>query len=461
MKKKHYIAIASVLVVIIVIVIFRPGKGDSQEQLTVKVEKGEFEILVTTTGELQAKSSVDIMGPAELRNSRSIRIRNIKIQDLVAEGTVVDSGEYVAELDRSEVGTSLKDLEDELETMESQYIKTQLDTTMQLRELRDQLVNLGFTMEEKQIVLEQSKFEPPATIRQATIDSEKAKRAYAQARDNYSLKVQQAKANMREASINFDKARRKVNELKNVIEKFTIYAPQSGMVIYKKEWSGQKRKVGSMINPWDLTVATLPDLSTMNSKTYVNEIDISKVKAGQEVRIGIDAFPDKKYTGQVIEVANIGEQLQNTDAKVFEVLISVDQSDSIMRPAMTTSNQIITNIYEDVLFLPLEAIHNEDSLSFVYTSSHKKQIIVPGQTNENYIIIEQGVKEGDKVYLFVPENLEKFKLSGKELIFVLKERERLKKEEEKKKQDEVKRPERNFKNQNGQRRRPPTGSKSK
>jgi len=458
MKKKYYIIIATVLVVIIAYAVFRP-KGESLKLLTVKVEKGEFEILVTTTGELQAKSSVDIMGPSELRNSRSIRIRNIKIQDLVPEGTVVDSGEYVGELDRSEVGTSLKDLEDELETMESQYLKTKLDTTMQMRELRDQLVNLRFTMEEKQIVLDQSKFEPPATIRQATIDLEKSQRSFDQANDNYSLKDQQAQANMREASINLDKARRKVEELKNVISKFIIYAPQSGMVIYKKEWSGQKRKVGSMINPWDLTVATLPDLSTMNSKTYVNEIDISKVKAGQEVRMGIDAFPEREYTGQVIEVANIGEQLQNTDAKVFEVIISVDQSDSIMRPAMTTSNQIITNIYDDVLFLPLEAIHNEDSLSFVYTKSNRKQIIVPGEVNENYIIIEQGLNEGDDVYLSVPENAEKYKLSGEELIPVLKERERLKKEKEAKDRDTTNRPDRDFKKQNGQRRRPPSGSK--
>lgn len=459
MRKKYYVGIAVIFVIIIAILIFKPGKIDALKQLTVKVEKGEFEILVTTTGELQAKSSVDIKGPSELRNSRSLRIREVKIQDLVAEGTVVDSGDYVGELDQSELATNLKDLDDEVETNESRFLKTQLDTAMQLRDLRNQLVNLEFVMEEKQIVLDQSKYEPPATIRQATIDMDKSKRAYNQARDNYSLKVQQAKASMREAAIELDQAKRKVDQINNVIKKFTIYAPQSGMVIYKKEWSGQKRKVGSTISPWDLTVATLPDLSVMHSKTYVNEIDISKVKAGQEVRIGIDAFPDKKYTGQIIEVANIGEQLQNTDAKVFEVVIYVDQSDSIMRPAMTTSNQIITNVYDEVLFLPLEAIHNEDSLSFVYTKSNKKQVIVPGESNENYIIIEQGLEEGDAVYLSVPENLDKYKLAGEDLISVIKERERLKKEEEKKNQKEINRPERNFGKQGGQNRRPSAGSK--
>jgi len=232
---------------------------------------------------------------------------------------------------------------------------------------------------------------------------------------------------MREASINLQKAQRKVVELENVISKFRIYAPASGMVIYKKEWSGEKRKVGSSINPWDMSIATLPDLSSMLSKTYVNEIDISKVKAGQPVRIGIDAFPEKKYTGKVVEVANIGEQLPNTDAKVFEVIANVDQTDSILRPSMTTSNQIVTDVFKDVIFIPLEAIHNNDSLSFVYTTSNKKQIIVPGLSNENYIIIEKGLNEGDEIYLSVPEEEDKLKYSGLELIPVLKEREKQKK----------------------------------
>jgi len=435
MKRNHYIAIGAVLVIVVAILIFKSGKSDLQANLTVEVEKGEFEVLVTTTGELQAISSVDITGPSELRNSRELRIREIKIQDLVPEGTVVDSGEYVGTLDRTELSTSLKDLQDELETAESQYLKTQLDTTMQLRELRDQLVNLSFTMEEKQIVLDQSKFEPPATIRQAKIDMEKSQRAYEQARDNYKLKVQQAEASMHEASIELSQAKRKVEQLNKVLGKFVIYAPQGGMVIYKKEWSGQKRKVGSTISPWDLTIATLPDLSVMNSKTYVNEIDISKVKQGQQVRVGIDAFPEKRYTGEVLEVANIGEQLQNTDAKVFEVLIRVHQSDSIMRPAMTTSNQIITNVYTDVIYVPLEAVHNEDSLSFVYTKSGRKQVIIPGEANENYIIIEQGLETGEELYLSVPENVNKFKLSGKDLIAVIKEQEAQKRLEEKEQQE--------------------------
>src|SRR5690606_2594225 len=100
----------------------------------------------------------------------------------------------------------------------------------------------------------------------------------------------------------------------------------------------------STMSSWDNVVATLPNLNEMISKTYVNEIDISKVKTGQKVQIGVDAFPDRKYTGEVTEVANIGEQMRNSNAKVFEVRIRVNEFDSILRPAMTTKNTIITSV---------------------------------------------------------------------------------------------------------------------
>lgn len=414
-RNRLYALIALVAVVVIIIIASSSGKT-GEVQLETEVQKGDFEILVSTTGELQAISSVEISGPQELRNSRTIRLREIKIQDLVPEGTEVDSGQWVAELDRSEASNSLKDLMDELEKAESQHLKMELDTTMTLRELRDQLINLSFTLEEKKIVLEQSKFEPPATIRQAEIDLDKAERSYSQSLKNYDLKVSQAKADMREAEINLDKAKRRVDELHTIMQKFTIFAPQSGMVIYKKEWSGQKRKVGSTINPWDMTVATLPDLSSMTSKTYVNEVDISKVKTGQTVKIGVDAFPDREYTGEVIEVANVGEQLPNTDAKVFEVLIRVNESDTIMRPAMTTSNEILIQRFNEVMFLPLEAVHSNDTVTFVLKKNKTRQLVVLGNANENEVIIEKGLSEGENVFLSIPEGAMEWKYTGLELL---------------------------------------------
>ncbi len=422
MKKNVAITTAVIGAMVLGIIIYAlSGDKESMAMLEVQVMKGKFEVLVTVTGELQAERSEQITGPAELR-SRNLRIGNIRIQDLIPEGTVVDSGDYVAMLDRSESDNALKDMEDQLERAEAQYTRTQLDTTITLSNLRDELINLDYTVEERRLTLEQSQFEPPATIRQAEINLDRAERGLEQARQNYQLRIQQANEDMNEAAINLAQQRRRYQEMVSVLEKFTIRAPKSGMVIYHREWNGSRRTVGSNISPWDLTVATLPDLSSMLSRTYVNEIDVSKLQAGQEVRIGVDAFPERRYTGRILQVANVGEQMPNTDAKVFEVQIRVNDYDPILRPAMTTSNVIVTQTYDDVLYIPLEAINMTDSIPYVYKRDGTRQIVVIGGSNDNYVIVEEGLAENDRVYLTVPENPDRFRMMGEELIAVIEEK---------------------------------------
>jgi len=434
MKKKILIPLLLLAAIIVAVVIYSMvPDGEGTVLLTTKVVKDNFEVVVAVTGELKARTSTEIKGPSELR-SQNLRIRSIKIQNLITEGTVVDSGDWVATLDRSEADNSLKDIIDELEKIESQYIKTQLDTTIQLRQLRDDLINLRFNMEESTIALEQSKYEPPATIRQAQINLDKSKRAFEQAQMNYKLKVEQARADMTGVSINLAKRTRRKQEMESVLKDFDIKAPASGMVIYQREWNGQKRTVGSEINTWDLTVAELPDLSTLVSRTYVNEIDISRIKVGQKVKIGVDAFPEKSYTGIITEVANIGEQLPNADAKVFEVKVELYEKDPILRPSMTTSNKIVTLEIPDVLFIPLETVHTNDSLAYVYTRKGSRKVVVLGESNENSIIVEQGLEEGEELLLTVPEEPEKFKFEGMELVGIIK----AKKEQEAKKMEEMK-----------------------
>lgn len=403
MKKK--LIIGGIILGVLLIagwIIFRPG-NKSAESVMVKVKRGDFFVDVTTTGELEAQSSENITGPSGIRN---VGVWQVKITDLVSEGTKVDSGDYVATLDRTEISTKMKDLESELQKFESQFTKTQLDTTLELRNARDELINMKYTLEEKELVLKQSKYEPPATIRQAEIDLEKSKRNYEQSIKNYTLKYEQANAKMQEVNASLSQAKRKFSEMLDVIKQFTVNAPKSGMVIYKRDWEGKKASVGSTINPWDNVVATLPDLSAMISKTYVNEIDISKIKANQKVEVGVDAFPLKKYTGIIKEVANIGEQLPNSDSKVFEVKIKVNEYDSILRPAMTTKNSIRTATIKNVFYIPLECIHNEGKTTFVFKSEGfnvVKQQVKVGISNETDIIIEKGVNEGESIFISVPD----------------------------------------------------------
>ncbi|MCK9398500.1 MAG: efflux RND transporter periplasmic adaptor subunit [Bacteroidales bacterium] len=407
MKKSKIYLISLAAVLLIVIIWMVAGSGpDKETTVKVPVKFGKFDVTVTTTGELEAKSSEKINGPVNLRD---FRIWQIKIEDIIPDGTVVDSGEYIATLDRTELVNKMKDQELEIEKLETQFTKTQLDTTLELRTNRDNLVNLKYALEEKQIVVDQSIYEPPATQRQAKIELERAQRNYEQAVENYEVKLRKSEADMQEINTSKKKVQSDYAKMVALLNEFTIFAPKSGMVIYRRGWDGQKQGIGSQISVWDPIVAELPNLKEMKSKTYVNEIDISKVKVNQEVRIGVDAFPDKKFTGTVTEVANIGQQLPNSNAKVFEVSIEVNEFDSILRPAMTTKNEVLTSSVDSVLFIPLDCVQSNDSMSYVYVGNSRKQVI-PGLSNENEVIIRAGLEAGEEVYLVPPTDAEKSKL---------------------------------------------------
>jgi len=418
---QKYIWWGVVAVMVVAGLIFWFGRKKSAEiERMVQAEQGEFEILVTVTGELIAKNFENIVGP-DLR-SGLFRVNDVRIQDLIPEGTQVAAGDYVAEIDRSRARNALLDMEEHFEQHLTTAETLALDSAVNLKALRDNILNLGLAIEEAKMVLEESTFEPPATIRRAEINLDKAERALIQAKANYQLRKRQYESRVKSNQIDLDRHGRELVVMNEILASFTIRAPKSGMVIYHRERSGQKRRTGSVLSAWDNVVATLPDLSEMLSRAFVNEIDISKVKLGQKVRIGVDAFPDKKYTGVVTSVSDIGEQLANTDAKVFEVIIEVHEFDPIMRPTMTTSNAIVINTLSDVTYISTNAIFSRDSIPFVYTVNQTKQVVVLGESNENESIIEQGLSPGDRVYVSIPDNSDTWKIVGEELIPIVKER---------------------------------------
>ncbi|MBS1903723.1 MAG: efflux RND transporter periplasmic adaptor subunit [Bacteroidetes bacterium] len=368
----------------------------------VSPKRGEFMITVTTTGELSAKNSKDIRGP---QGVGQIGIWQMKISNLVAEGTQVKTGDFVAEIDQTDVASKMKDGELAIQKAQAEYNSARLDTALTLSQAREDIVTLEFAEQQSKLLKEQSVYEAPAVRKQVDLDFEKTERQLKQSKTNYQTKVAQAVAKMQTVGADLAREQQKLQRMTEVMQQFRITAPAPGIVVYYREWNGKKRTVGSQINEWSPTVATIPDLDTMESVTYVNEVDIQKIKVGMQVRLGLDSDPSKKYTGEVTSVANIGEQRPNSDSKVFEVRILIREKDTTLRPSMTTSNTIYVSTLPNKLYVPLECLHPEGSQTFVYKKDGGqivKQQVQVGETNENEATIVQGLSEKDRVFLSVP-----------------------------------------------------------
>jgi RND family efflux transporter MFP subunit len=395
----------------------RDTKGGGDSTVSTKVKKGDFKVVVTTSGELLARKFVQVQGPPNMQQAETYQT---KISSIVPEGTIVKEGDVVAELDRSGIANKVSEVTSALQKAEAQYEQAMLDSTLNLSKAREEMRTMELSLEEKRLAKEQAQYEAPTIKRQAEIDLEKATRALAQAKVDYKTKTEQAQAKMREVGADRDRQRNRLNLMQAVMEGFTIKAPATGMLIYIKEWNGKKKAAGSQVGAWDPNVATLPDLSQMESITYVNEIDVRKISVGQPVHVSLDADPSKKLTGTVVSVANVGEQRPNADAKVFEVKVTIAQPDTTLRPGMTTANAIETASIKNALFVPLEAVINDAGVPYVFKlngASIVRQEVETGTMNDDEVVIVNGLTADDAVLLSPPakrDQLRTVRLPGSE-----------------------------------------------
>jgi len=371
--------------------------------ITKEVSYGPFSIFVNSTGELQAKRSTKIRGPQQMR---SVGIYQTTISELIPEGTVVKKGDFIASLDKTELATKMQEVQTEIEKIQTQLEQMRIDTTIEMKDIRDEIANLQFSIEEEKLEIEKNRFEPNMIIEQSELKLKKSKRDYDQLLNKLELKKIQSTAKVGEIDANLRQQNNKLSALNGVAGDFTVMAPEDGMLVYENSWNG-KKTTGSQVSAWDPVVGELPDLSDMISRIYVNEVDISKIKKGQPVKVKVDAFPDHDFDGTVNKVANIGQQLRNQDAKVFEVIVQMHEIDSLLRPAMTTSNEIQVYDYEEVVSVPIEA-YQKDSISYVVrkeSGNYFRQEVVVGESNADEIVVAAGLQRGDIVCLTFPDNL--------------------------------------------------------
>jgi multidrug resistance efflux pump len=419
-NKKILLAVIAVVLLFILYFSFRKSEID-YSQITVEVKRGTFNAFVFSSGQLESEKSENIEIPEKLKD-RELRIWELTITHMVDEGTQVDSGDYVATLDHTAVEEQIKLAQDEMDKTLSEYEDSKIDSNLNLSNQRDVIVNSRLDLAERKIVMEESVYESPSIQKKASMDLDKAKRKLEQDQQAYILKKKQEENKVDRKYINYRQILERSLGLHELFNQLEIRSPKAGIITYYKYPWGEIVKTGFKVGSYSSIIATIPEMSNLISRTYINEIDISKVKVGQSVKIGIDAFPDKQLSGQVIAVANIGQAMPNSDAKVFEVKIKIFEKDKELKPAMTTSNAIEAGTFADTLMVATDAVFENDSMKFVYLGKEKpvKQIVWLGDENENNVLIRKGLKKGDIVWLTEPANAAELKFKGLEIYAEIK-----------------------------------------
>ncbi len=168
------------------------------------------------------------------------------------------------------------------------------------------------------------------------------------------LEVSQAR--FESAGHQSDQAKASLARADEDLNKTTIHAPIDGTVTSLKSERGE-RVVGTAMMA-GTEIMTVADLDVMEARVDVGEIDVVLVRVGQKVRLEVDSFRDRKFTGVVSEIANAAKtQGMNTqgEATRFEVRIRIQEKDSF-RPGMSVTSEIETRYRTNVLTVPLQSV---------------------------------------------------------------------------------------------------------
>ena len=405
-KHKKLILIAFVTFILMMAGVYFVGIKPSSKVYKVKNEN--FEALISCKGEIQSEKAVLITIP-DVFGDRTLEIYDTQIKDLIPEGSIVKKGDFVGLLDQGRIKQLKQNNEEALKKILFNINDAKIDSAVELVALRDGIEQFGFDLQYKKIELEQSVFESPAYQRTSQMAYERALRQLEYKKRAYLMTQKGLKTHISRDEVKMNLLVGKDKKYQLAFDEARITAPQSGMLIYGRTFGrGGSRKltIGSYVSMQNPVIATLPDLSILNSETYVEEIYISRIKVGDSARVYIDALKNQEKIGAISNISNVGQEMTGYDSKVFKVNIRIASDNDKVKPAMTTNNEIIIAREQNVLVIPRSALFSDEGKQFVYLKELggiSIKNVECGNQNDKFVVIRKGLKEGDKILLNKPE----------------------------------------------------------
>ena len=399
----------SPLVILVVVLIFWMLRPKHVSEKNYVVKNGTLEAVVESIGEVNGEKASQINIPESICD-RELRIWNIKVIDMVEEGKIVKKGDFIAQLDQTNISNNMREKMKEKEKVDADLKNAKIDSTVALTRKREEITNALLDLEYKKIDLEQSVYESGAYQRKTKMDYQKTELQLDKKRRDYLLEKNKLKVRVLRLEQRAERLNNLIGKYRKALMDTRVKTNQDGIVMLGKDWSGKKYSKDDNISTWRPLIATLPDMSTVISETFVKEIDISKVSIGDSVSISIDALSDKKFSGRIVKVASIGEDHPGYDMKVFKVVVRFDGSDEELRPGMTSINNIVVDRFVDQPIVPVNSVFSDGLESVVYLKKGGKiveQTVELGVDNNNMVVVLEGLTEGDKILLNQPKEYQK------------------------------------------------------
>ncbi len=386
------------------IVVWFPGRTAAthspQPASTVRVRREKFVQSLLVSGELAGVRAVNVAAPP-FRAEGLLAIRA-----LAPEGSTVQPGDLLVQIDNSALVNNLATEELNLEKADNDLARKEAELDVQTKDLEIQLSQNKLQLDKSRMKAEIAR--DLLSLR----DWQDNQFAFAKAKKEFektssSLEIAR-KAQAEEVEllkVKRDQIASKIDQIKSDIKALEIRANTPGTVIYDifppSQWTGdspRKIQVGDQIW-WGWNLLSLPDLSEMEAQIYVSEVDGGMVLPGQTVLLIADSFPDREFTGKIQHIPKLAERIaRKSKVRVFLATVKLDKTDpKLMRPGMSVRAEIILDEREG-LVLPRKAVKEQDGKYYVLLADGRRQPIQVRARNSMACLVD-GIAENTEVRL--------------------------------------------------------------
>ncbi|MEE2738139.1 MAG: HlyD family efflux transporter periplasmic adaptor subunit [Planctomycetota bacterium] len=409
------------------------GEDEQENILTYDVTKGPLVVTVTEDGNLESASNKELK--SQVKGGSSILF-------IVEDGTRVEAGELLVELDSSGIESQLDQQKIVVEKARASKIQAETDWEVAKISIKEylegifkkdmQLCDGNITIAKENLSSAENSLEYTQRMMrkgyatQLQLESqafavERAKLDLAAAETDKEILVKfskvktltdleakrdAAEAKMLSEQVTFKAEGDTLTDLEGQMDFCKIVAPQSGMVVYanqRSRWGQQGAQIeeGASVRERQ-SIIKLPDLTQMQVKVTVHESKVESLRRGMRANLKIQ---DRELQGTVVRIATQPEPggFMSANIKEYATIVKIDGTPEDLKPGMTAAVEILVAKKDDVLTIPVQCIVETGKKFYCWVQTEgnevEKREVILGPSNDKVIEVKDGLNEGDQVLL--------------------------------------------------------------
>jgi len=371
---------------------------------TARAETGTIERVLRITGSTDSIDAVEITAPRMER-----RGFGLTLLDLIESGAMVKKGEIIATLDSEQI-------EEQIDNVRTNMENGQRTLERRLAEQQVALMNIRQDLRVAEADVENWRLESGAAEVLPDVEQEIVRLALEEAEASYEAKLADSKLeeeieaiDIRNQELSNEEYIRDLDRYTADLEKYTIRTPIDGMAVRQKVFRNSEMATvqpGDSVNP-GLPFLVVMDMSNMEVEARANQVESRMLRIGQETRIGLDAFPELEFTGEITALGALAESSSTGGdwVRTIPVYVKINGTHERLLPDLSAHVDVILDREEDVVQVPLQAVFEEDGQNYVYVrqgNGFDKRPVTLGIKNYTHAAVSSGVNSGEEVALQRP-----------------------------------------------------------